>query len=167
VDSFRRGYVRMLQDPVAEVCAALGLAGIRIEYRPGWEAGDSMATALREHFTRDAANHVTSVGPHRADLKLSWNGRAAKTQVSRGQQKLLAAGLVLAQTRLLATLNGDQVVLLVDDPAAELDKRSLSRLMEQVRDLPGQLIVTAIDPDLPGLPAAGSVFHVERGVVTA
>lgn len=166
VDSFRSGYVRMLREPVAEVCAALGLHGVSIDYRPGWDNALSMRDALEKGFSRDASQHVTGVGPHRADLRLIWRDRAAKTQVSRGQQKLLAAGLVLAQTRLLAGLNDDQVVLLVDDPAAELDKTSLARLMAQIRELPGQLIMTAIDAQLEGLPGDAELFHVEQGVVT-
>ena len=166
VDSLRSGYVQMLRGPVAEACDALGLGGIDIEYRPGWDDALSMREALDRSFARDASQHVTGVGPHRADLRITWDKRAAKTQVSRGQQKLLAAGLVLAQTRLLAGLNEDEVVLLVDDPAAELDRTSLARLMAQIRELPGQLIMTAIDPDLAGMPADAAVFHVERGVIT-
>ncbi len=167
VDSYRSGYVQMLREPVSTVCSALGLDGIDIEYRPGWDDALSMQDALAKSLNRDRQLQVTGVGPHRADLRLIWQKRAAKTQVSRGQQKLLAAGMILAQTRVLAGLNDDQVVLLVDDPAAELDKNSLSRLMAQIAEIPGQLILTAIDRDLRGLPEEGAVFHVERGIVSA
>ena len=56
-------------------------------------------------------------------------------------------------------------VLLVDDPAAELDARSLGRLLELLERLPAQLVLTALSaeqlPPTPGCP----VFHVERGAV--
>ena len=42
------------------------------------------------------------MGPHRADLTLQVQDRRAKHRVSRGQQKMLGATLVIAQTRFVA-----------------------------------------------------------------
>ena len=57
-------------------------------------------------------------------------------------------------------------LLLVDDPAAELDQHSLEALLGVLESLPAQLVLTGLEETrLP--PAAGSpVFHVERGQVT-
>jgi recombinational DNA repair ATPase RecF len=55
---------------------------------------------------------------------------------------------------------------LLDDPAAELDGPNLERLLGVVRELPVQLFVTSLRPDLPGLGAPGRMFHVEHGTVT-
>jgi recombinational DNA repair ATPase RecF len=56
-------------------------------------------------------------------------------------------------------------VLVVDDPAAELDAGALDRLLASLGELPAQLIFTALTPSTlapaPGYP----VFHVERGEV--
>ena len=109
---------------------------------------------------------MTHVGPHRADLKILYKKRAARQQVSRGQQKLLASSLVLAQSRILDELKPGASILLLDDPAAELDSRSLSRLLSVVSELPGQLIVTALDPDGIALGSEPARFHVERGSVS-
>ncbi|MEM7611990.1 MAG: DNA replication/repair protein RecF [Pseudomonadota bacterium] len=165
VDSYRNGYVRMLAPAVEQTCGRLGLDHIEIVYRPGWDDALSMQEAIRSSRQRDREQKSTTVGPHRADLRITWSGRAAKQQVSRGQQKLLAAGLVLAQTALLSQVNDNQAVLLVDDPAAELDSKSLSRLMAAIMELPCQLIMTAINDDLKGLPPESTMFHVEHGQV--
>ena len=84
---------------------------------------------------------------------------------SRGQQKLTAAALVLAQVAVESLERPLRSVLVVDDPAAELDSRSLERLLTALAELPAQLIFTALtpanlapEPDFP-------VFHVERGGV--
>lgn len=167
VDSLRAGYVHMLSETVAALAPSLGLPDVSIDYRPGWNDAKSMDEALDEARDRDRQQATTSVGPHRADLRIQWSGRMARQQVSRGQQKLLASALVLGQARLLATLKSDQVVLLVDDPAAELDRHSLGRLMEAVMSVPGQLILTSIEPDLEALPQETRMFHVERGVLAA
>jgi DNA replication and repair protein RecF len=103
------------------------------------------------------------MGPHRADLELRVGGRRVQHDASRGQQKLAAAALVLAQ---LAVAGPDQLgrqVLLVDDPAAELDRRSLGKLLELLSEIPAQLVMTGLSPEqLPVSPGA-PVFHVERG----
>lgn len=167
VDGLRAGYVHMLSETVSALTPELGLPDVRIDYRPGWNDAKSMEEALNEARDRDRQQATTSVGPHRADLRIQWAGRMARQQVSRGQQKLLASSLVLGQAKLLAALKSNQVVLLVDDPAAELDRDSLSRLMTVVMSVPGQLILTSIEPELGALPTDTTMFHVEHGVVTA
>jgi recombinational DNA repair ATPase RecF len=56
----------------------------------------------------------------------------------------------------------------VDDPAAELDPRSLEGLLDQILALPLQLFVTALDGAHPALQRLQSAarFHVEHGKVT-
>jgi DNA replication and repair protein RecF len=94
------------------------------------------------------------------------DGMLAKDRVSRGQQKLLAASLLLAQTQLRAEGGGTSTALLIDDPAAELDVDNLRRLLSLVVQIPAQLIVTALDESRLGLDLAGQAFHVEQGKVT-
>ena len=79
---------------------------------------------------------------------------------------MLGAALVIAQTRFVAERVADQLVLLVDDPAAELDRANRNRLFEMLQDVPAQMFVTALEPeDLPWS-EQGKMFHVERGKVT-
>jgi len=56
--------------------------------------------------------------------------------------------------------------LLLDDPAAELDAHRLSLLVELVKELDCQLIVTSLSPDLDLFGAPERVFHVEQGRVS-
>ena len=55
------------------------------------------------------------------------------------------------------------LLLLLDDPAAELDSDSLTRLMTAVLTLGCQVIATSLDPDLVLFPQPPAMFHVERG----
>ena len=93
------------------------------------------------------------------------DGLAAKERVSRGQQKLLAAGLILAQVALQEAYTPGRTALLIDDPAAELDPENLERLVAVVRKLPVQLFVTSLRQDLPGFGVPGATFHVEQGSI--
>jgi DNA replication and repair protein RecF len=87
--------------------------------------------------------------------------------VSRGQQKLVAAALMLAQLEIQEQERPGRSALLIDDPAAELDSDNLARLMAIVQTLPAQLWVTSLRAGIPGLPRHARMFHVEQGRVTA
>jgi DNA replication and repair protein RecF len=165
LDQYRRETVLALQEPVGQVAATLLGMEIGIEYRPGHPQGQGLAEALASHRARDRKAGMTQVGPHRADLYLKLDDHKARGWVSRGQQKLLAASLVLGQAALLAPLWGDRGVLLIDDPAAELDRSRCEALLALIAQSPFQVFVTALDDQaLPGL-QADARFHVEQGKV--
>ena len=73
--------------------------------------------------------------------------RAAREVLSRGQQKLLALSMVLAQLELLRDSLQIRPTLLIDDPAAELDNFRLGAVIERIRALETQLVVTTLAPD--------------------
>ena len=87
--------------------------------------------------------------------------------MSRGQQKLLASAMILAATETAQTALERPLLLLLDDPAAELDAESLQRLMAAVARLGCQVVATSLEPGLPGTPAGAALFHVEHGVLSA
>lgn len=153
---------------VAEVGTRLLGEPVEIALNQGWSADRTLDEATKLAWTRDFERGLTHSGPHRADLSVRFGGAAARDRVSRGQQKLAAASLLLGQLRCDAEQGSDVAALLVDDPAAELDSSNLERLLGEVVSLPAQLFVTALDPQnrsLQYLPA-GRRFHVEHGVVT-
>ena len=89
-------------------------------------------SALEDGLERDLQLGSTQAGPHRADLRLSYDERQARKLVSRGQQKLLASAMILAATETAQTALERPLLLLLDDPAAELDADSLARLMARL-----------------------------------
>lgn len=140
--------------------------GVGFTYRRGWPEDLTLEEALTQHRDRDLEAGTSGYGPQRADLKLSYDARQARKLVSRGQQKLLACTMILAATDVVQTALGRPLLLLLDDPAAELDRTSLGRLMGAVADLGAQVVATALvaAPDL--FPGSARTFHVEQGVIT-
>lgn len=143
------------------------LSGLELEwsYHRGWSAERSLAEALTEGLERDKARGSTLTGPQRADVHLRVDGKAAKESLSRGQQKLIAAAMVLALLRRLRERQTTPPTLLLDDPAAELDSQRLAALVHLVAELNCQLIITSLDPDLQIFGHPERVFHVEHGAV--
>lgn len=162
----RGRYLEQLAPVLRELGRELVAVDVSIAYHAGWPTGGSFAHALDRSSARDARVGVTHVGPHRADVVVCVGGLLARERISRGQQKLLAAALTLAQLRLHEQHTPGHGALLLDDPAAELDSANLARLLSVVNSLPAQLFVTALRHDLPGLGEPGALFHVEQGRIT-
>jgi len=164
---------------------------LEMTLRSGWTAGMALADALAAGRERDRARGATGSGPHRADIVLRAPGRqeeasgidedegtagrearsgtaarSARDILSRGQQKLAAAAMVLA---LLGRLREDDrqpaPTLLLDDPAAELDVGRLEAFVAAVRSLDCQIVLTSLAPDARLFGTPERVFHVEQGRV--
>jgi DNA replication and repair protein RecF len=163
LSDYRRAYLEALAPDVEAVCRELLGLPVRLSYRQGWPEGRDLPTALEEARARDRRQGVTHPGPHRADIGITFDDQPARGRVSRGQQKLLAAGLVLGQLRHLQRHATAGSVLLLDDMAAELDEARLARFLKVVVDLGVQLFVTALTPDAIPLPKPHRLFHVEQG----
>jgi DNA replication and repair protein RecF len=163
VHEARAAYVRELADLASRLGRGLVGTDIHLGYRAGWRQGASLAEALEESRSRDRASGFTQVGPHRADLQLDFESGGVRETASRGQQKLVAAALVLAQVGLFEARTGRRSTLLLDDASAELDAGAQLRLAEALQGLASQQILTGLSLESlqpkPGFP----VFHVEQG----
>jgi DNA replication and repair protein RecF len=144
----RTRYVALLA-PIAQAAASdlLNLE-LSLSYRTGWARELTLREALSRSWRQDQESLATQVGPQRAELIIRVGGLAAKDRISRGQQKLLAAVLLLSQMRLLPQELGARPTLLLDDPAAELDAQRLGGLIRAVQAQPLQLIVTTLHEQL-------------------
>jgi len=167
VDRFRKAHIERLAPIVSAHAEALLGRPLALEYRPGWRADLRLGEALESSTARDRSLGHTEPGPHRADLVLHSDGRRVHDEASRGQQKLVAAALILAQESVLATADASRGVLLVDDPAAELDAAAFSRMLARLATVRSQLLFTGLTPLAADENEPTAVFHVERGRVRA
>jgi DNA replication and repair protein RecF len=167
IDRFRRAYVERLASYVGGHAEALLGQALSVDYRRGWRADLELAAALDASAVRDRSLGHTEPGPHRADLVLQIDGHRVQEEASRGQQKLVAAALVLAQESVVAAIAPARSVLLVDDAAAELDRTAFARLLERLGTIRSQLFFTGLTPLDTNHSAPTAVFHVERGQVHA
>jgi DNA replication and repair protein RecF len=161
----RRGVLEQMQPGWRRSVVALSGLEVDLHYSRGWSQDVPLAQALLDSRARDQSRGLTHSGPHRADVFVRLNGRPAREILSRGQQKLVAIAMTLAQIQLLQERTAITPTLLLDDPAAELDGSHLLRFIEEVSQLRCQLVLTSLQPesDLFGRPER--VFHVEQGRV--
>jgi DNA replication and repair protein RecF len=139
---------------------------LSLSYRSGWAKDQSMAEALQQSWAHDQEAAATQIGPHRAELAIRLDGTAVKDRISRGQQKLLAAALLIAQLKLFPEGSPVQPSLLLDDPAAELDDERLAGLIREVSSQSVQLIVTTLHGEFPAFGEPGRRFKMSGGQVS-
>jgi DNA replication and repair protein RecF len=140
----------------------LDAAPVSLTYFQGWNRDQDLGAALTSHTVRDRERGSTSYGPHRFDVLLRLEGRPARDLVSRGQQKVIGAAMALTMSRYVAEVAGRAPTLLLDDPAAELDRAHTEALLGAVASLGGQLVVTALRLQDTPLGTPDQVFHVEH-----
>ena len=166
LDDSRRRVLELTTGSLEEHGHALLETDLSFEYQQGWSREKGLEAALESSIDRDLQMGSTQTGPHRADIKVSYDERQARKLVSRGQQKLLASAMILAATETAQAALERPLLLLLDDPAAELDSDSIARLMAAVSALGCQVIATSLDPEALVFPEEPVMFHVEQGVVT-
>jgi len=163
--SARSRYVALLAEQAEIIGRNLLGMDLELSYRSGWARDQSFAESLQQSRNHDQASGVTQVGPHRAELSIRLNGAGVKDRISRGQQKLLAAALLMAQLKLFPEGALVQPSLLLDDPAAELDDDRLTGLIREVSAHSVQLIVTTLHNEFSAFGTPGRRFRVETGHV--
>lgn len=139
---------------------------VSISYAPAWSVlfgGPGLAEALAVRRAEDVRRGVTTAGPHRDEIELAVDGRAARTHASQGEQRSLAVALRLASHSVVTEAAGSAPVLLLDDVLSELDPARSAALMEHLP--PGQALLTTAGP-LPDSPAPDTVLRVVDGRVT-
>ncbi|MBT8040633.1 MAG: DNA replication/repair protein RecF [Xanthomonadales bacterium] len=163
LDAMRKAHADQLSGKIDAALDALKARIQRVElsYLPGWK-GESYAEALVARRSRDLDRGNTGVGPHRADLGIVCDGVTARTVLSRGEQKALAAAMLVTQAELMKE-HGQQPVLLLDDLASEFDREHFDAVLTHVLSLGGQAWVTGTEKTPLNTPH--SVFHVEQGAV--
>lgn len=161
----RSGYVDLLAAHAADLAKKLLGMELTLGYRPGWTRGLSLSEALRQSWVHDQEAGATQVGPQRAELSIRLEGMPVKDRISRGQQKLLAAALLMAQVKLFPPDAPVQPSLLLDDPAAELDSERLASLIREISRQSVQLIVTTLHGEFAALGTPGRRFVVGAGGV--
>jgi DNA replication and repair protein RecF len=165
LDQARRAYLETLRSFMAKTQSVFSaLPEVAMNYHPGWREGTDYLDYLDSHYESDRDRGFTQFGPHRADIKLKVNGVDTRDVLSRGQQKLLVANLILSQCRYLQS-HDTSAVILVDDLPAELDTYRRRELLQALQDTGAQVFVTGTEKALfegADFSQAG-LFHVEHG----
>ncbi len=161
----RELYLARLHEGLAPILGHIApmLGDVAMRFEPGWRRGEiSLADALLLAHDRDRLVGHTTVGPHRADWRLSFAAAPHGESLSRGQAKLAALACLLAQARDCAETRGGWPAIALDDLASELDPGHRRRVLETLAGTGAQVFLTGTEGT--GAPGA-TLFHVEHGQI--
>lgn len=164
----RQAYLEQLQPHLQAVATdLLPVAGTAtLEFQPGWKRDElSLADALLLARERDRAVGFTSPGPHRGDWRIDYAAFPGRETLSRGQAKLTALAILLAQAGLHAGVRGEWPIVALDDLASELDRAHQARVLARLQASGAQVFITGteIPSSWRDLSSPITVFHVEQG----
>lgn len=170
IAQMRENYICALQNPFAFYFRKmLEMKNVpRFILRKGWMKERSLIESLQQNRSAEYRSGFTMSGPHRADLRLIMDtGEDVADHFSRGQQKLTVSAMKLAQMELLHELDGRRSLLMVDDLAAELDRKRRGLFLEAISVTSAQCLVTSTSETALDLSSwtDKALFHVEHGTV--
>jgi DNA replication and repair protein RecF len=163
----RRSALEALQEEARALYPTLAGSGdVILRYSGGLPADATEADVLAafdEHVVEETRRGQTVVGAHRDDLLIEVDERDLRLYGSRGQQRLMALALRLAEAGPVARAIGSAPVLLLDDALSELDPQAQERVLRRVAR-GGQVFLTTAEASLPDAGAA-AWWNVQEGRV--
>ena len=170
ISHLRAEYIKEIEPIVQLIASKMGLNdSIVFDYNRGWNGRCTLLSALQKELENSPRIGTTQHGPHRADVVLSWNGSKFAKSSSRGQQKVLAIALKLAQAKHLFNKIRKSSIYLIDELPAELDRDKREKVLELLGELNAQVLITSVSKNavLPLMNQEINWFHVEHGRVTS
>ena len=172
INTSRNAYLNDLLPIVKQVACELseGLGDVDFIINPGWDEAVGLPEVLHKDRPRDRLLKTTHHGPHRADLRIRIKKQNVSDILSRGQLKVLATAMQVAQGYLFYNKTGRSGLYLIDDLPAELDIKHRQQVCEKLSALGAQIFVTGVERrDLLDLWSETTsefrLFHVEQGSV--
>ncbi|MEB2333507.1 MAG: DNA replication/repair protein RecF [Anaerolineaceae bacterium] len=156
-------------DPLLQTVGQLGLKLDTVVDRSGL-ALDEIEAGFRKRLRalrgEEIARGVTTIGPHRDELRFFVNAVDLGDYGSRGQIRTTLLALKLAEAHWMKARTGEWPVILLDEAMAELDLQRRADLLKYV-DEGEQALYTAADLNLfaPDFIEKAEVWSVKNGRV--
>jgi DNA replication and repair protein RecF len=156
-------------DPLPKPNGQLGLKIDTVVDRSHLELDDiqnGFRARLKEVRNEEIARGVTTIGPHRDDLRFLANNIDLGDYGSRGQVRTALLALKLAEVNWLKERTGEWPVILLDEVMAELDTQRRADLLKYVGESE-QVLFTTTDLTLftSDFVEQSEVWKVESGVI--
>lgn len=169
VTRMRRRYISLLAPKAAEVYS--GISSRREKLDIGYVSRSECVTPA-DFYTlyqntrdEDISRGSTQNGPHRDDLSIDIDTKAARVYGSQGQQRSAALALKLAEGLMIKDASGEDPVVLLDDVMSELDRSRRDFVLNHISGR--QVFITCCDPQELGAKTGGRVFTVKDGKVVS
>jgi DNA replication and repair protein RecF len=156
-------------DPLPKPNGQLGLKINTVVDRSGLdlkEIQDGFRATLSALRSLEIARGVTTIGPHRDEIRFLSNDIDLGNYGSRGQVRTSLLSLKLAEVNWMKDRTGEWPVILLDEVMAELDQQRRGDLLKYVGETE-QVLFTTTDLNLftPEFSGKSEIWRVESGKI--
>lgn len=121
--------------------------------------------ALAKRLSRDIVTKVTSVGPHRDDIRFYLKDHDMENFASRGEKRTLLLALKVTELEIVKTYTASQPLLLLDDVFSELDNDRQTQLLNLIS--PYQTFITTNSSEhFANFDLKKKVWEVGEGIIS-
>lgn len=169
ISQIRENYTQQIFPEIIQTCQRfLPEYQLKCLYYQGWEHGLDYAETLYKQYERDKLINYTSLGPHKADIKLRIDNTPVEDLLSRGQLKLLMCALRLSQGEYYFNQTAQSCIYLIDDFASELDQNKRNLLAKRLKSAQSQVFITAVSQDqiTHMIDENDKIFHIKSGIIS-
>ena len=169
ISQIRADYSQNIFPQIIETCRNfLPEYQLHCQYYQGWEYGMNYSDILYKQFERDKFINYTSLGPHKADIKLRIDNIPVEDLLSRGQLKLLMCALRLSQGEYFSEKTGLSCIYLIDDFTSELDQNKRNLLAKRLKSAKSQVFITAVNQEqiTHMIDENDKIFHIKSGIIS-
>lgn len=164
INTQREQFLKGLTETLNEVGEDSLTRHTELKLTQGWPEGRSLLEVLQQSRGSDQERGYTRAGIHHADISFSYEGRKISASFSRGQIKLYAIFLIMAQAREILRRTAVKPIVLMDDFKAELDDENSDYLLTWLFKEEFQSFLTTTD--ISGHKTYNfHKFHVEHGEI--
>ncbi len=129
------------------------------------EFKDAYLSALKANIDKDIQYRLTSVGPHRDDFTIFFNGKSLADFGSEGQCRIAVLILKMASGRLSNETNNSDVIYIIDDVFGELDKKRKESFLKSLKNIEQVFMTTTESGILDGVQDHSSIYRINDGNV--
>jgi len=129
---------------------------------------EGFQAALNQKRAEEIARGLTTIGPHRDEMRFLANGIDLGTYGSRGQIRTAMLAIKIAEVAWMKEKTGHWPVLLLDEVLAELDPQRRADLLDRLAQAE-QALLTTTDLDLftPAFVQTAQQWHIQGGTLQA
>lgn len=109
----------------------------------------TLGSRLRELRNAELDSGISLVGPQKHDIQFLFSGNDSRFYCSQGQQRGLILSFKMAQIMYHYKVHQEYPILLLDDVLSELDQQKRTNLIEALRGIRSQILVTTTDLSFP------------------
>lgn len=143
----RQKFIDLLNNYIQIISKKLNFENIKVNYLPSIEKDYKLN--LENKLNYDLLTKSTSVGPHRDDYGFEICDKEATEYASQGQMRSIVICLKLALKEVCELCNKKEVILLLDDVFAELDKNRQKELVLYLLEQKQTFITTTTLKEIP------------------